>query len=146
MTRKTVSKVLELKGMTREQLEAETGRARSRHRTEELRLADLERRFSEASTDFASRQRAATMGMHDVELCTAYCSGLAQRIREQKEVVAVRSREVAEKELALVAAYREQRLVEILHDRLAREEHREQRAGEQKEVDERFLLRRTEQR
>jgi flagellar export protein FliJ len=144
MTRKTVSKVLELKGMTREQLEAETGRARARLRSEELQLADLERRFSEASVDFASRQRAATMGMHDVELCTSYCSCLAQRIRKQKEIVAVRSREVAEKEQALVVAYREQRLIGILHDRLTQEERREQRAGEQKEVDERFLLRRTD--
>ena len=145
MTRKTVSKVLELKEMTKEQLEAETGKARARLRVEEQRLADLERRFFETSAEFSSRQGAGALTMHDIETCASYCSGLTHRIRKQKELVAVRTREVTEKEHALVAAYREQRLVGILHDRLAHEERREQRAGEQREVDERFLLRRENQ-
>lgn len=141
--RKAVSKVLELKGFTREQLELEVKKTKDALDQEQERLAGLEQAFKKTSDEFTAKQEAGGVGVAELELFYEYLLRLCRQLERQKKTVEQRREEWEERKNAMVEAYKEQRLFEILRDKIVREEIREANHGEQKETDERFLTRRT---
>jgi flagellar export protein FliJ len=143
MTRqhKTVSKVVKFKGITRGQLEQDVKKCRDDFNFEKEKLDCLEKEFREHLEKFNSRQDQGSVG---VDLFYAYFEHLGRQIEQQKKCVLVRQGELDEKKKAVLEAYKEQRLMEILKDKILHEEIRATVQGEQKETDYQFLARKAE--
>jgi flagellar export protein FliJ len=138
---KTVAKILEVKEFTTEQLEGETKHARERLRVEEERLGVLEREYRDRDEELTRKQTEDTFAVHELGLYFTYLKHLARQIEQQKGIVAIRAGELEARQQAVAAAYREQRLLEKLQDKLQQEQARESLQGEQKEADYNYLTR-----
>ncbi|NTW58352.1 MAG: hypothetical protein HGB21_02380 [Nitrospirae bacterium] len=145
MTReKMVCKVLEVKGIKREQLEAEVRKARTTLAAEQQRLQDLEQAYKANSVELTDRQIAGTLPVREMDVYYGYLKHVARQIQQQKELIVIRQREVAEREKWMVEAYKEQRLVEILRDKIVCQEAKLAGQAEQKDRDAEFIMRKTE--
>jgi flagellar export protein FliJ len=138
---KTVSKILELKEFNRDQLEAEAKKARERHRSEQEKQAALEREYNGTADDFAAKQMGGTMPVQQRELFHTYLKHLGKQIDQQKGRVAASAAELAKITEALLEAHKEQRLAELLQDKIHRDLVKETGKGEQKQADYQFLAR-----
>jgi len=145
MTRhKAVSKILEVKEFTREQLEAEAKKAQAHLNAEQDKLNGLEESFKNTSVELMSKQTRGTMPVHECELFTTYLKHLGRLIDQQKRIVAIRTAELEVKQKMMVEAYREHRLIEILRDKIAQDEAKDAAHDEQKEADYQYLTRKAE--
>ena len=143
MTRKMVTKVLEWKGFTREQIEAEVKRYRELLRQEEEKLASLERQYRTADGELSEKQCGGTMSAHELETFCTYLRHLMRQIGQQREVVAESAANAASREQAMLTAFQEEKLVEKLRDRIAKDEARATDRIEQRQADYGFLSRRS---
>jgi flagellar export protein FliJ len=139
---KTVSKIIEIKEHTKEQHEAEVKKARQLLNREQEKLETLERNYSKTCADLTQKQSSGTMPVHEVELFTTYLKHVCKQIDQQKSVVSRHAGELDKKEKAMIEAYKEQRLFEILRDKIVQGQVREEALGEQKETDYNFIARR----
>jgi flagellar export protein FliJ len=145
MTRaKTVAKIIEIKEFNKEQLEIEVKKARERLHVEQAKLDELDREYKKTSADLTGKQASGTMPATEVELFHTYLKHLARMLEQQKSVLAIHAAEVDKKQKAMVEAFQEQRLFELLHGRIIQEQARELTQGEQKEADFTFLYRKAE--
>ena len=142
MTReKMVSKVLEIKEYATERLEAEVRRAREKLGSEQEKLDSLEKTHASTCSEFTGRQMKGALPVREMELYYAYLKHLARQIEQQKKIVAVRRKEAEERQQAVVEAYKEQRLIEILHGKMVSYKVKQADQTEQKEMDYSFLAR-----
>jgi len=144
MTRKkAVSKVLELKGFTKEQLEAEVKKANNKLSLEKASFDCLEETFRKTVKDFNSRQNNGPLHIREMDLFYDYLSHLNKQIEKQREIVHRELDELEMKKKALLGAYKEKRLLEILRDKISREETAKILKVEQKEADFNFISRKS---
>ena len=144
MTRKkAVSKVLELKGFTKEQLEAEVKKANDKLSLEKASFDCLEETFKKTVKDFNSRQNNGPLHIREMDLFYDYLSHLNKQIEKQREIVHRGLDELEIKKKALLGAYKEKRLLEILRDKISREETTKILKVEQKEADFNFISRKS---
>jgi len=142
MTReKTVSKIIEIKEFNKEQLEAEAKNVRERLNREQAKLDALEQEYKKTNADLAGKQAGGTMPANEVELFYTYLKHLGTQIELQKSVVVLHIAELEKKQNAMVEAYKEQRVFELLHDKILQGQAKEIMHGEQKEADYTFLCR-----
>jgi flagellar export protein FliJ len=145
MTReKMVSKVLEVKEIKREQIEAEVRKAREKLSAEQQKLQDLEQAYKANSVELTDRQVAGTLPVREMDVYYAYLKHVCRQIQLQKDIITIRQREVDEREKGMFEAYQEQRLVEILHDKIVCQEAKLAGQAEQKDRDAEFIMRKTE--
>ena len=147
MTRqqKTVSKIIELKGFSKEQLEAEVRKARVRLDAEEENLDGLECEYKRMTDDFCLRQTSGALAVHEIGLFYTYMKHMSRQVESQKGIVAMRASELEEKQKSLVVAYKEQRLLEILQDKMDGVQAKDAVRKDQKESDCQFLMRKLKQ-
>lgn len=138
---KTVSKIIELKEHTKEQHEAEVKKARQQLNREQEKLETLERNYAKTCADLTQKQSSGTMPVHEVELFANYLKHLCKQIEQQKSVVSRHAEKLDKTEKAMIEAYKEQRLFEMLHDKIVQGQIKEQALGEQKETDYNFITR-----
>lgn len=141
---KTISRVIELKGLTTEQLETEARRIADALRQEQERLAALEKEFQRRVSDFSEMQTCGPVAGKDIDIFYSYFMHLNSQIARQKAAVLRRQEEFEKNKKAVLEAYKEQRMLELYHNRVVHAKAREAGAREQKEADERFLQRRRE--
>jgi flagellar export protein FliJ len=145
MTReKMVSKVLEVKEIKREQIEAEVRKTREKLSVEQQTLQDLEQAYKANSIELIDRQMAGTLPVCEMEVYYAYLKHVSKQIQQQKGIILIRQREVDDRQKCMVEAYKEQRLVEILHEKIVCQEAKEADQAEQKHMDAEFIMRKTE--
>ena len=145
MTReKMVSKVLEVKELKREQLEAEVRKTREKLSSEQQKFQELEQAYKANSVELTDRQMAGTLPVREMDVYYAYLKHVNRQIQLQKEIILIRQREVDERVKDMVEAYTEQRLVELLHDKLVCHEAKQAGQAEQKDMDAEFIMRKTE--
>lgn len=144
MTRKqkTVTKVLALKGFTREQMKVELKKARDAFNEEKAKLDCLEQELRAHHEEFSRKQDRGSLSVREMDLFYLYFDHLNKLIEQQKKCVLVRQEDLGEKERGMQQAYTDERLIEILHDKIVHEEVRATLQHDQKEADERFLTRR----
>jgi flagellar export protein FliJ len=143
MTRRgTVSKVLELKEMTKEQIESEVRKILDRLSREESRLNSLEDTYKKTVTDFNCKQDKGCANIQEMELFHDYFSHLIREIDKQKKVVLRRIIELEDKQKAMLEVYKEKRLFEILRDRIVNEETKQTEKSSQRDMDFQYLTRR----
>jgi flagellar export protein FliJ len=138
-----VSKVLELKGFTKEQIEVEVKKTKDKLGVEKSRLDSLEGVFKNTVVEFNSMQGNGSSNIREIELFYDYFSYIGKQIEEQREVVLRQLSELQAKQEAMLEAYKETRLFEILNDKILNKEAKEALLGEQKEIDFNFLSRKS---
>ncbi|MBI5849227.1 MAG: flagellar export protein FliJ [Nitrospirae bacterium] len=132
---RTVSRVLEIKDRKKEEIESEVKQLRSQIKQLEAQLDSLENKFSETSLEFEAKQKGSGMDVHRLELFYNYFMKLNEDMNTQKKEIIRRLTELSGRQEALIEAYKEKKLFEILKDRIVKEELANSDRLEQKEQD-----------
>lgn len=142
---KTISKVLELKEMAEDQIELQARRVRNELDGETARLDLLRNTLEYATMEFEARRNTDSIHRQELELFYSYVSSLSKQIVRQKIMVQKKQAEADLIQHAMLEAYKEKRLVEILYNKVLHQEMRETLLSEQKEADFSFLSRKLRQ-
>ncbi|MBI4620057.1 MAG: flagellar export protein FliJ [Desulfobacterales bacterium] len=138
-----VSKILELKGFTKDQIEVEVRKTRDKLGVEKSRLDSLEGIFKKTVAEFNSMQVNGSSNIREMEFFYNYFSYIGKQIEDQRKIVLRQLSELEAKQEAMLEAHKETRLFEILNDKILHKETREASLGEQKEIDFNFLSRKS---
>jgi flagellar export protein FliJ len=139
---KTVTRVLNIKDREKEEIEFEVRKLRSEIRQLECSLDLLEKKFGETTGEFEEKQRDRAMDVHKLELFYNYFMRLNDEMNEQKKEIVKRLSDLNKRQSALLEAYREKKLFEILKDRIEKEDMTLKDKAEQKEQDFQYLAKR----
>lgn len=142
MTSERLGRIINLKSLTKEQLEAEAKQTREELRIEKEKLERLENLLAETMKKYTDSQEPGVLNQGKINLFHDYIIHIEEKLRKQKRVVQKKREILMGKEKELTKAYREKRLLEILQDNTFKEEIRESLIKEQKEMDLEFIMRR----
>jgi len=145
MTRKqkTVSKILELKEFKKKQLQSEVGSAQERLNHEQAKVEVLEAAYKHTHAVFMLKQMSSTIPVSEVELCYTYLNHLISKIEQQMRIVAASAAQLEKIRKAMAEAYKEQHLIELLHDKIVQEQIKEADHSDQKESDYNYISRKS---
>jgi flagellar export protein FliJ len=142
MKSRSIAKILKLKGYAKEQIEMEVRKNRNELNDEKMKLDSLEDISQTTLDEFHQNYDGGPAIMADLELFHRYFSNLNRRIELQRMNVHKKMLLLDAKLKEMYHAYKEERLIEIVHERLWFREVREVLSSEQKEMDYNFLTRR----
>lgn len=136
---KTLTKIIEFKKFKKEEIEIEVKRLKDALDVEMAKLDSLEGKLKDSIEKFNVKQKDNFINGQEIEFfynCFSYFNSEAVR---QKKVVVSKRIELEEKQKTMLAAYKEKRLLEIMHDKIVTEGIKEAMRIEQKEADSDFL-------
>ncbi len=142
MKSSSIAKILKLKRYAKEQIEMEVRKNRNELNDEKMKLDSLEDISQAALDEFHRNHDDGPASMAELELFHRYFSNLNRRIELQRMNVHKKMLLLDAKLKEMHHAYKEERLIEIIHERLWFREVREVLSSEQKEMDYNFLTRR----
>ncbi len=143
MTSKKLSRIIEWKGLVKEQMSMEMRKTRERLQVELNKLDGMKVKLAENMETMDSIYSRGDVDTERLELLSNYVIYLDKRIKEQETRISEILNEVEIKQSSLRNAYREERVFEILRNRIADEELRERQSIEQKELDFNTVTRKT---
>jgi flagellar export protein FliJ len=143
MSRPKIQKVLELKGLTKDQLEISFQKSRDELEMENTKLDSTVRTFERTLAEFNRRQEKGPIYTQELDFYYTYLSYLNGQIEQQKQTVSSRLAEVEQIQKTLVKAYKEKKIFEIFYGKILDEEKRETLKVEQKEADFQYLSRKS---
>jgi flagellar export protein FliJ len=143
MSRPKIQKVLELKGLTKDQLEISFQKSRDELEMENTKLDSTVRTFERTLNEFNRRHEEGPIHSQELDFYYTYLSYLNGQIDQQKQTVSSRLAEVEQIQKTLVNAYKEKKIFEIFYDKILDEEKRETLKVEQKEADFQYLSRKS---
>jgi len=141
MSRRKLQKVLELKGLTKNQLEISFQKSRDELEMESAKLDSAVRTFERTLTEFNSRHKEGPIHTQELDFFYTYLSYLDEQIEQQKQTVSSRLAEVEQIQKTLVIAHKEKKIFEIFYGKILDEEKRDTLRVEQKEADYQYLSR-----
>jgi flagellar export protein FliJ len=106
---RTVSRVLDIKGHKKEEIENEVRQLRSQIKQLEAQLDCLEKKFSETSLEFEEKQKGSAMDIHGLELFYNYFMQLNEDMNAQKKEIIRRLSVLNGRQEALIEAYKEKK-------------------------------------
>ncbi len=140
--RKALEKVRDLKTMAKEQIEAEVRKCRQQVDLAEGSLGRLEDSFRQCAADFLRKQTAGPVLARDLDLFYGYFRDLGSKIDAQKRSVQECRSDLEKNQDEMRRAFTEERLIEILHEKILRREELDAEKDAQKETDRSYLSRR----
>lgn len=143
MKRQKITRLIELKAFTKEQLELEVRRIRTELDIENMKLTSMKGLIDKIVAEFNSRNDEKSMSGLELEYFYNYSAHLNDQVKLQEAVVDNKSSELDEKHKEMMEIYKEKRILELLHDRILSKETREKLVLEQKDVDFNFGSRRS---
>lgn len=141
--RTTLSKIVKFKKLKKEEIASEINQLADALDAEKAKLNFLENKLRNAIEKSNVKQKDSFISGREIEHfynCFLYFNKEAAK---QEKVVLSRHIELKEKQKAMLDAYREKRLLEIMHDKIASEGVKEIMRNEQKEADSDFLSKKT---
>jgi|GEM_PF-4099868 flagellar export protein FliJ len=132
---RTVSRVLDLRERKKEEIENEVRQIRSKIRELEKMLDELEAKFSSTTSEFEKKQNSREIDVHSLELYYNYFLNLHEEMNSRKTEIISKLTELNERQNALIEAYKDKKLFEILHSRILKEEAEQKDKADQKEQD-----------
>ncbi len=142
MTGDRIEKVINLKNLTKEQLEAEVRQKREELRIENEKLERLENQINETINSFFERQNSGPVDAKELNIFHDYLACMERQLTEQKKIVHNKRNILREKEKEVIKVFRDKKLLEILRDNTIKAELRESLLREQKDMDLDFIIRR----
>ena len=143
MSRPKIQKVLELKGLTKDQLEISFQKSRDELEMENTKLDSTVRTFERTLHEFNRKHKEGPIHTQELDFYYTYLSYLNGQIEQQKQTVSSRLAEVEQIQKTLVNAYKEKKIFEIFCDKFLDKEKRETLKVEQKEADFQYLSRKS---
>jgi len=143
MSRNKIKKFLELKGITKDQLEISFQKSRDELETENAKLDFSVRTFERTLAEFDKRQKEGPIHLQELDFFYTYLSYLDGQIEQQKKTVSSRLLEVEQIQKTLVNAHKDEKIFEIFYDKILSEEKRKTLKVEQKEADFQYISRKT---
>ncbi len=141
MTKKTVDKLLELKKIRKEELEVRLKEVYDLLESDKEYLKTLEELFKEHKKRYEDGIRKNILNIGEIDLYNKYFSHISKSIKEQKKVISERTKEVKIIRENLVEAYKDEKVLEKLLDKIIEEKKKIENHREQKEIDFLFLSR-----
>jgi len=136
-----IAKVLKLKGYAKELLEHEVRKGKDELNEENMKLDSLKEVSRSVSEGFHQKYEAGPGSIGELDFLHNYLSNLSRRIERQRMNVLRKISELEAKQKEMYNAHREERLLEILHERIRSREERDALSAEQKETDYHFISR-----
>jgi flagellar export protein FliJ len=133
--KKTISKVLKLKDNRKKEVELEVKKASDMVDEEKEKLSALEKDFSDSMNNFNEQNSGGAVDIQNINAYYDFFSRINGRISEQKKVHEKRENELKTLKNDLADAHKDQKVFEILNDKVIKAENREKLAAEQKEAD-----------
>lgn len=141
MTSKRISKILELKQFTKDIYETELKKTLDSLQCEKTKLTAIEKDIEETIAQYAQSQRNGSINVYELEFFYNYLRHMNKQAEKQKNIISKKSVEVQNKKDKVIDAHKEKQMVEIIHDKLLKEEIKDADKKEQKEIDLNFLYR-----
>lgn len=141
MKRQKLSRLRELKEFTKEQLELEVKKARDEMEVEQAKLGSLKNTRARAIAEFSCKNNGQAITSYDLEYFYSYAGHLNRQIEQQEIVFVNKTAELEEKQEAMLEAYKDERILGKLHDKILGRELREALLAEQKAADFNFSSR-----
>lgn len=145
MQNKILSRIINIKDIEKEQLELEVNKKKHVLNEEQKRLGSLEEKMEEAIDELTNINTEGELNISRIDYFYTHLSDLKGQIESQKKNILKKKEDLEEKQLAMLEAYKEKRLLEIFRDKMFSEEIRSALINEQKEMDFNYLLRRLRQ-
>jgi flagellar export protein FliJ len=145
MSRSKIKKALELKGITKDQLEISFQKSRGELEIESAKLDSTVRSLDRTFAEFNKRHNQGPIHTQELDFFYSYLSYLNGQIEKQKQTVSSRLVEVEKIQKKLANAYKEEKVFEIFYDKILDEEKRKTSQIEQKEADFQYISRKSRQ-
>jgi flagellar export protein FliJ len=128
----TIIKILKLKENRKREMEIEVKKAHDKVDEEDARLQSLENNYKKTLESFNG---AANMEVKEVNDFYGFFLRLNESIEKQKNVCSDRINELEQVKDGLITAHKEEKIIEIMKDKVVNEEKKEREKSEQKEAD-----------
>lgn len=143
MTRERVARVLDVKTFAKDLLQMELARGIRELDGEKEKLRALEGILARSTEEFQRRCCEGRADIVTVDLFHGFLAQMTRQIDAQRQAVVRKDAAVQEIRGSFSEAYKEERLIERLHDTLSRREVKEHLKNEQKEIDLHYSSRRS---
>lgn len=133
--KKTLAKMLRLKEGRKAELELEVRRAADRVDREEKRLSSLETEFADTLSRFSENSLHGSADAGSIHSYYDFFARINGSISEQKKIHDESRSDLDSLKSSLIDAHKEKKAFEILNEREAKKQQKEQVSAEQKEAD-----------
>ncbi len=139
MLSKRISKLLQLKEYKKDICETELQKTKESLDLEQKKLTAIERDIEEIISKYNECRQEGFLSIQQLEFLTNYLLYMNEKAEKQKSIVEKKIKEVHKKTEIALEALREKQVVEMMFDRLIKEEAKITAKNEQKEQDLNFL-------
>ncbi len=143
MTNKRISRILELKQFTKDICEAELKKSMESLQAEKDKLNFIEKKLQKTFADYKKIHQDGLINIYELEMYYDYLLQMNKQSEKQKDVISKKAIDVEKKKDKVISAHREKKMVEIIHNKIVKEDIKESDKKEQKESDLNFLYRKT---
>lgn len=143
MTNKRISRILELKQFTKDICEAELKKSMESLQAEKDKLNFIEKKLQKTFADYKKIHQDGLINIYELEMYYDYLLQMNKQSEKQKDVISKKAIDVEKKKDKVISALREKKMVEIIHNKIVKEDIKESDKKEQKESDLNFLYRKT---
>lgn len=133
--KETISKILKLKDNKKKEIEIKVREALGRVDEEDSRLHALQNDYNERLNYFREVHQEGVFSAKDVISHYEMLSHMDGKIEKQKRVNIECENVLRSLEKTLVEAHKDKKAIEILDDKISKQEHKERALAEQKELD-----------
>ncbi|MEO5356624.1 MAG: flagellar export protein FliJ [Nitrospirae bacterium YQR-1] len=137
----TLKRILQVKEYQKSEAEIELQRAWKVLRTEQDTLAMLERLLADNTAVLDKKKTSRNINVYELTLYYDYIESLYKKIDKQNKVIIDKTAEVEKRQAELTEAYKEMKTVEILKDRVVKDEQKKSERQAQREMDFIYLSR-----
>ncbi len=139
MTSDRIYKILELKQFTKDICEAELKKNLESLHVERIKLADIEKDLERMMADYTQSQQDGSINLKELEFFYSYLLHVNKLAEKQKNIIVLKTQEIQQKKEQLINAHKEKQMVEIIHNKILKEEIKDAEKKEQNEIDLNFL-------
>ncbi len=132
---KTIAKLLKLKEGRKREVEIQVKKAADRADEEKSKLMRLEKDYNETMRFFDEKNTNGSLTVNNVASYYDFFSGINSRIDEQKRIHEQTRDELRSLKDSLVSAHQDEKMFEILNEKVKKRELKEREVSEQKEAD-----------
>jgi len=133
--KETISKILKLKDTKKKEIEIKVRKAHERVEDENSKLNALQKDYNERLNYFREAHQQGVFSARDVVSQYEMLSHLDGKIEQQERVNVECENMLQSLEKTLIEAHRDKKAMEILNDKMTRQEQKEKALAEQKELD-----------
>ncbi|MCX8031689.1 MAG: flagellar FliJ family protein [Thermodesulfovibrionales bacterium] len=139
MNSERISKILDFKQFKRDIHEAELKKYLEALNSEKRKLASIEDDIQKIITEYLQSQDDGSINIKELNFFYDYLNYMNKLAEDRRNIITKKTQELEEKKEQLINANIEKQMIEILHDKVLKEELKETEKRLQSEIDLNFL-------